>query len=57
MLSKSNVIEVINSMSDQFSLDELFEKLIVLNKIQIGLELAKKGEDYPTDVAKQMVKK
>lgn len=44
-------------MSDQFSLDELFEKLIVLNKIQIGLELAKKGEDYPTDVAKQMVKK
>jgi hypothetical protein len=44
-------------MPDQFSLDELFEKLIVINKIQIGLEQAQKGKVYSTDVAKQMVKK
>ena len=44
-------------MPDQFSLDDLFEKLIVINKIQIGLEQAQKGKGYSTDVAKQMVKK
>jgi hypothetical protein len=44
-------------MPDQFSLDELFEKLIVLNKIQIGFEKVKNVEAYPKDTAKQMVKK
>ena len=38
MLTKDLVKEQIESFPNQFSIDELFEKLIVINKIEKGIE-------------------
>jgi hypothetical protein len=36
MLAKSKVIDTINSFPENFSIYELMEKLIILNRVQIG---------------------
>ncbi|MEI7978775.1 MAG: hypothetical protein WCI53_08010 [Bacteroidota bacterium] len=36
MLVKNKVIETVNTFSDNFSIDELIEKLIVLDRIDVG---------------------
>jgi len=36
MLDKNIVLDSINNLPENFSIDELMEKLIVLNRVQIG---------------------
>jgi hypothetical protein len=36
MLVKNIVLDSINNLPESFSIDELMEKLIVLNRVQIG---------------------
>lgn len=36
MLVKKIVLDSINNLPESFSIDELMEKLIVLNRVQIG---------------------
>lgn len=57
MLTKSQVINSIKKMPDHFSIDDLMDKLILLQKIGVGLEQSEKGEVYSTKVAKEMLKK
>ncbi len=38
MLTKENVINTISKLPDNFSLDELIDKLIFMDKVQKGLE-------------------
>lgn len=38
MLTKEKVIQTISKLPEKFSLDELVEKMIVLEKIEKGLE-------------------
>ncbi len=44
-------------MPDKFSIDDLMDKLILLQKIQVGLEQSEKGQVYTVDEAKEMLKK
>jgi hypothetical protein len=44
MLVKNKVIETVNTFSDSFSIDELIEKLIVLDRIDIGNNQSIKNE-------------
>jgi len=44
MLSKAKVLESIKEMPEQFNLDELFERMIFLQKIEIGLAQATEGK-------------
>ncbi len=48
MITKDQVINSLKEMPDQFSIDELMDKLILLQKIEAGLEQSKKGEVYST---------
>ena len=57
MLTKSQVIKSIKKMPDHFSIDDLMDKLILLQKIGVGLEQSEKGEVYSTKEAKEMLKK
>ncbi|MCK5700829.1 MAG: hypothetical protein KAI29_06740 [Cyclobacteriaceae bacterium] len=57
MLTKSQVINSIKKMPDHFSIDDLMDKLILLQKIGTGLEQSEKGEVYSTKEAKEMLKK
>ena len=56
MVTKDQVIKSLKDMPDQFSIDELMDKLILLQKMKIGLEQLKKGEVYSTQEAKEMLK-
>ena len=57
MLTKSQVISSIKEMPDQFSIDDLMDKLILLQKIGVGLEQSEKSEVYSSKEAKEMLKK
>lgn len=57
MLTKSQVINSIKEMPDEFSIDDLMDKLIFIQRIESGLEQSKKGEVYSTKEAKEMLKK
>jgi hypothetical protein len=44
MLTKERVIAEINKFPDEFTVDELMEKLILIEKINIGREQSKRGD-------------
>jgi hypothetical protein len=43
MLTKTQVFDTVEKLSDYVSLDELIDKLIFIEKVNIGLEQSKKG--------------
>lgn len=44
MLTKTKVLKVIRQLPDEFSIDEMVDKMILLDKIEIGIAQAEKGE-------------
>lgn len=44
MLIKDKVLEVLTDLPDTFSIDDLVERLIVLDKIEKGLQEVKEGK-------------
>ncbi len=57
MVTKDQVINSMKDLPNQFSIDELMDKLILLQKIENGLEQSEKGEVYSTQEAKKMLNK
>ena len=55
MITKDKAIEVIKSLPEKFSIEELMDRLILLNKIETGLRQAERGETFTTDQAKKMI--
>lgn len=44
MLTRERVIAEINKFPDEFTVDELMEKLMLIEKINIGREQSKRGD-------------
>lgn len=44
MLTRSKVIATIKQLPDTFSVDEIIDRIILLDKIETGLEQSKKGQ-------------
>ena len=44
MLTKTNVIKTLTSFPDNFSIDELVDKMILLDKIEKGIKQADNGK-------------
>ena len=44
MLTREKVIETIKQLPDKFSVDEIIDRIILLDKIEIGLEQSKQGQ-------------
>ena len=57
MLTKEKLIETIQELPDSFSVDDLFERIIVVQKIEIGLEQSKSGRVHTTAEARERLKK
>lgn len=57
MLSKDKILQTLKDLPDTFSIDELFDRIILLNKIEIGLEQSNSGKVSTTDQAKDKLKK
>jgi predicted transcriptional regulator len=56
MITKDKAIEVIKSLPEEFSIEELMDRLILLNKVETGLRQAEQGETFTTDQAKKVMK-
>jgi hypothetical protein len=57
MLTKENVIKTVSNLPDNFSLDELIDRLIFIEKVQKGLEESLAGKVVTKDVAKKRLSK
>ena len=56
-MEKSTVIQALNELPQKFDLDELLERLLVIEKIDEALEEAKSGKTVSHDKVKKMVVK
>jgi predicted transcriptional regulator len=56
-MKKSTVIQTLNELPQRFELDELLERLMVIEKIDEALEEAKSGKTVSHDKVKKMVAK
>jgi hypothetical protein len=52
MISKENLLSTLKDMPDRFSIDELIERVILLQKIDVGLEQSKNNQTLTTEQAK-----
>ena len=44
MLTKVKVLKAIKQLPDEFSIDEMIDRMILLEKIEIGIAQADRGE-------------
>ena len=56
-MRKSAIIQVLNNFPNTVKLDELIEKLIVLEKIEVGLKDLNEGKVIDHSSVKKRVKK
>ena len=57
MITKEKLIQTINDLPDSFSIDDLFDRVILLQKIEMGLEQSKSGDVHSTKEAKIKLEK
>ncbi len=49
LLKREKIIETLKKMPDQVSLDDVLDRIILLDKIESGLEQSKKGQITPDE--------
>lgn len=57
MLTKINVIKTISTFPDNFTLDELIDKLIFMDKVEKGLEHSLANNVFSEEAAKERLSK
>jgi hypothetical protein len=57
MLSKKTVIETVNSLPDSFSLEEVIDRLILIQKVEIGLAQSMENQIVSHEEAKEKLNK
>ncbi|GAA0541313.1 hypothetical protein [Chitinophaga japonensis] len=57
MLTKKQVLSAIKDMPDTFETTQLFDRLLLINKIEEGRQQIKAGLTYSTDEARKKLKK
>lgn len=56
-MQKSTVLNTLNELPNKFNLDDLLERLIVIEKINEGMEEAKAGKTISHEKVKKLVAK
>lgn len=56
-LSKENVLKYIQEMPAHFSFEELMDKLLLLHKVEVGLEQSKNNQITSHEEVKEQLKK
>ena len=57
MLTKDKIKKTIDSLPDDFTLEDIIEELVVLDKIEKGLKDVKEGNVYTTEQVRQKLEK
>lgn len=52
MLTKEQVTDALRDLPGQFTLDELVDRLIFIQKVEEGLKQSERGEVYSTEQAR-----
>ena len=55
MITKDALMQTIKDLPDKFSFDDLLDRIILLQKIEIGLEQSKSGQTKTTKQAKEAI--
>ena len=53
MITKSQLIRTIKDMPEKFSIDDFLDKILLLQKIEVGLNQSENGETLSTEEAKE----
>lgn len=57
MLTKDKIKKTIDTLPDQFTIEDVIEELIVIDKIEQGLKDSEEGNVYTTEEVKQKLSK
>jgi hypothetical protein len=57
MLTKKQVISAVKNMPDNFDTIQLFDRILLINKVEEGRQQIKVGKGLSTDEAKKKLKK
>lgn len=57
MITKTKLLASIQDLPEEFSIDELIERLIVIQKIEEGQKQAREGRTNTTEEAKYKLRK
>ena len=57
MLTKTNVIESLKVLPDNFTIDELLEHLVFVQKVEEGLKQSENGNTISSEEAKKRIDK
>jgi len=57
MITKTQIFDTVAKMPEQFSIDQLFDKLLFINKVEIGLSQSANGQVNSKEQAKQKLSK
>ena len=57
MLTKNIVIKAVDRLPEEFTVDQIVEQFVILNKIEEGLKDIEEGRVYSTDQVKQDLKR
>jgi hypothetical protein len=57
MLTKKQVISAIKNMPDTFDTVQLFDRILLINKVEEGRQQLKSGKGFTTEEAKKRLKK
>lgn len=56
-MKKTQLLETIQNMPEEFSVDELMERLLILQKIEEGQQQIRAGQFYTEEEAKKKLEK
>lgn len=57
MITKEKLIQTIEDLPEKFSFDDILDRIILLQKIEIGIEQSENGQINTTDQAKDKLKR
>ena len=57
MLSKKTVLETVNSLPDNFSLEDVIDKLLLIQKVELGLSQSMQNKVVSNEEAKEKLSK
>jgi len=57
MLTRTQVFDTLEKMPEQFSLDDFFDKMLFINKVEIGLTQSANEQVNSKEEAKQKLSK
>ena len=57
MLTRDKVINSINDLPDSFTIDELIDRLIFIEKVEQGLKQSEEGKVIPHDEVGKIIEK